>query len=122
MPEGGIEELACTYAALILHDDNIPITSEKLLTVIKAAGVDVAPFWASLFARVLQGRNLDDLILNAGGSGGSAAPAPTSTASTTTSAAPLAAAETKREVVEEKQEEEKQEEEDMDMGFSLFGE
>ena len=68
------DELACTYAALLMHDENIPITAEKINTVLKAANVKVQPFWPALFGKVLANRNLDDIILSAGG-GGVAAPA-----------------------------------------------
>ena len=37
----GNDELACTYAALILTDDDVPVTSEKLATILKAANVEV---------------------------------------------------------------------------------
>jgi len=49
------EELACVYAALILQDDEVPITADKINAVIKAANVDVEPFWAGLFAKALEG-------------------------------------------------------------------
>ena len=45
-------ELAPTYAALILADDGIEITSEKILAITSAAKVDVEPIWASLLAKV----------------------------------------------------------------------
>jgi len=88
------EEAAITYASLILHDDNIPITAEKLNTVLKAAGVHVAPFWPSFFAKALANRNIDDLILNVGG----AAPAPSASApaAAVSSAAPSAKKEEKK--------------------------
>jgi len=114
MPEltaNEIAELACTYAALILHDDNVPITAEKINAILAAANVQVAPYWPGLFAKVLNGRNVDDLILNAGGSGGSA-PAP--------AAGGPAAAPAKEEKKEEKKKEEKKEESDEEMGFGLF--
>ncbi|EXB78394.1 60S acidic ribosomal protein P1-1 [Morus notabilis] len=106
-------ELACTYAALILHDDGIPITADKIATVVKSAKLSVESYWPSLFAKLAEKRNLDDLILNAG-SGGCAAPAAVpSHSSGAGAAAPAAAA------VEEKKEEPKEESDD-DMGFSLF--
>jgi len=69
------DELACTYAALILHDDNVPITSGKLSTLIKAAGVSVPAYYPSLFERVFASRNLDDILTNSA-AGPSAAPVP----------------------------------------------
>ncbi|OIV96931.1 hypothetical protein TanjilG_00513 [Lupinus angustifolius] len=65
----GSSELACSYATLILHDEEIPITAEKISTVLKAANVNVESYWPSLFAKLAQKRNIDDLILNSGGGG-----------------------------------------------------
>jgi large subunit ribosomal protein LP1 len=36
-----ISQLACTYAALILHDDGQDITGDKINTLVRAAGVKV---------------------------------------------------------------------------------
>uniref|UniRef100_A0A0D9X3U7 60S acidic ribosomal protein P1 n=1 Tax=Leersia perrieri TaxID=77586 RepID=A0A0D9X3U7_9ORYZ len=66
-------EVACTLAALILHDDGIPITAEKIATLVKAANIKVEAYWPALFAKLLEGRSVDDLILSVG-SGGGAAP------------------------------------------------
>eukprot|EP00850_Spirogloea_muscicola_P009507 SM000053S17464 [mRNA] locus=s53:557220:557973:- [translate_table: standard] len=59
-------ELACTYAALILHDDGIPITADKISTLVKAAGVSVESYWPMLFAKLLDKRSVEDLITNVG--------------------------------------------------------
>merc|ERR1711912_77616 len=59
-------ELACTYAALILHDDGIPITEEKLNTLISSAGITVEPYWPSLFAKMLAKTSIEDLLMSAG--------------------------------------------------------
>ncbi|XP_061402826.1 large ribosomal subunit protein P1 [Musca vetustissima] len=106
-------ELACVYASLILVDDDVAITGEKISTVLKAANVDVEPYWPGLFAKALEGVNVKDLI-TAIGSGAGAAPAAAAPAAG--GAAP-AAAEAKK---EEKKKEEEPEESDDDMGFALF--
>lgn len=45
-------ELATTYAALILADEGIEITADKINTLVQAAKVDVEPIWATLLAKV----------------------------------------------------------------------
>merc|ERR1712087_95902 len=67
-------ELACVYAALILADDDVAITSEKIATILKAAGVDVEPYWPGLFSKALESCDIKSLITSVG-SGAGAAPA-----------------------------------------------
>ncbi|KAK3429071.1 hypothetical protein EUGRSUZ_E00482 [Eucalyptus grandis] len=105
-------ELACTYAVLILHDDGIPVTAEKIAALVKSANVSVESYWPGLFAKLAEKRNVGDLITNVGSGGGAAAVAVAAPAG---GAAPAAAAP----AAEEKKEEPKEESDD-DMGFSLF--
>jgi len=105
-------ELATSYAALILADDGVEITAEKLQTLITAAKVpDVEPIWTTLFAKALEGKDVKDLLLNVGSGGGAAAAA--------APAAGGAAAATEDAPAAEEKEEEKEESDD-DMGFGLF--
>ncbi|KAL9437068.1 hypothetical protein AB3S75_022997 [Citrus x aurantiifolia] len=104
-------EQACTYATLILHDDGIAVTAEKIAALVKAANVQIESYWPSLFAKLAEKKNLDDLILNVGSGGGAAAPVAAAAPAGGAAAAPPAA--------EEKKEEPKEESDD-DMGFSLF--
>ncbi|XP_022098559.1 60S acidic ribosomal protein P1-like [Acanthaster planci] len=105
-------ELACVYSALILHDDDVAITADKISSLIKAAGLTVEPFWPGLFAKALEGQNITSLLSSVGSpsagpavaGGGGGGPA-----------AQEAAGEEK----EEKKEEEEEESDD-DMGFGLF--
>lgn len=85
---------------------------EKISTILKAANVDVEPYWPGLFAKALEGVNVKDLITNIG-SGVGAAPAGAPAAA---GAAPAAAA-----VVEKKEEKpESDEDSDDDMGLGKF--
>nr|XP_027103512.1 LOW QUALITY PROTEIN: 60S acidic ribosomal protein P1-like [Coffea arabica] len=109
-----VGELGCTYASLILHDDGIPVTAEKIATLVKAANLTVESYWPSLFAKLCEKRNIDDLIVNVGCGGGGAAPAAVAASAGAGGAAAAAAP-----AAEEKKEEPKEESDD-DMGFSLF--
>ncbi|KAB8072025.1 60s acidic ribosomal protein-domain-containing protein [Aspergillus leporis] len=104
-------ELACSYAALILADEGLEVTADKLQTLLSAAKVqEVEPIWTSIFAKALEGKDIKDLLTNVGSAG---AAAPAGAAAAGGAAAPAEAA------AEEKKEEEKEESDD-DMGFGLF--
>ncbi|TDL27683.1 hypothetical protein BD410DRAFT_893892 [Rickenella mellea] len=111
---GAATELATSYAALILADDGIEITSDKIIALTTAANVEVEPIWASLLAKALEGKNVKELLSNVGAGGG--APAPSSGVAAAGGGGGAAAAEAPKE--EEKVEE--KEESDDDMGFGLF--
>lgn len=44
----GQDELLCTYAALVLHDDGAEITPAAMTDLIKAAGCSVEAYWPLL--------------------------------------------------------------------------
>ncbi|KAJ3003454.1 hypothetical protein HKX48_001753 [Thoreauomyces humboldtii] len=103
-------EAACVYASLILHDDGVEITAEKINSLISAAGIsDVEPIWASLFAKALAGKNISDFLFNVGSAGPATGGAPAA-------AGGAAPAEKPKEEVKEAEKEES----DDDMGFGLF--
>ncbi|KAI9338896.1 60s acidic ribosomal protein-domain-containing protein [Pilaira anomala] len=98
-------ELAVVYAALILEDDNVEITADKLQTLVAAAGIEVEPIWFSLYAKALAGQDLKALLMNVGAPGSGPA----------VSAGAAAAGSSDAPAAEEKEEE--KEESDDDMGF-----
>ncbi|KAG6359354.1 hypothetical protein INS49_012875 [Diaporthe citri] len=104
-------ELASSYAALILADEGVEITADKLQAIIKASGNEIEPIWTSLFAKALEGKDVKDLLTSVG-SGGGAAPA-------AAGAAAAGGADAAEAPKEEAKAEEKEESDD-DMGFGLF--
>merc|ERR1712093_156317 len=99
------DELCCAYAALMMHDDGLEITAEKLNKVIKASGNTVEAYWPNLFAKALKSSDIGELLQNVVSAGPAVAVA----------GGPVAAAEE-----EAPKEEKKEEPEDVDMG-GLFG-
>merc|ERR1711963_302815 len=97
----GNSELACVYAALILADDDVAITAEKITTILKAAKVDVEPFWPGLFAKCCESVDIKELCSNVGSGAG----------------APAAGGAAPAEEKKEEKKEEPEEESDDDMGF-----
>ena len=104
--------LALIYNILIVTQQ-----AEKIEKLIKAAKVDVEPFWPGLFAKALEGHSLERLIQIAGapGAGGAAAPAAGGGGAPAAGGGDEAKEEEKK---EEKKDE--SEESDDDMGFGEF--
>ena len=101
-------ELACVYAALILNDDGLEISAEKINNLLNAAGVKVESYWVDLFAEFFKTQDINELVKGTALGG----------------AAPAAGAVATGAAAEEAQEEKKEEEEVVEMagGFDdLFG-
>ena len=99
-------DLACTYAALILHDDGQEVTADKISAVVSASGLEIEPYWSGLFAKFLEQKSVGDLISNVGaggGGGGGGAAAGGDAGGDAAAAAP-----------------EEEEEEEAEMDFDLF--
>ncbi|KAH0786480.1 60S acidic ribosomal protein P1 [Histomonas meleagridis] len=88
------QELAVVYAALILNDDGIEITADKINKLIQAAGIKIESYWVDLFAEYFKNHDITELVKGTA-LGGAAPAAGGSTAAT-----------------EEKKEEEKKKEEE----------
>ena len=52
-----------------------PLQADKIETLVRAAGVDVEPFWPGLFAKCLSGMDIGSLLASVGSAAGGAAPA-----------------------------------------------
>merc|ERR1712006_27737 len=69
-------ELGCTYAALILQDEDIAITEDKVKALLNAANVEYESYWPGLFCKVLvDNENVGKLLAKPSGGGGGCAEA-----------------------------------------------
>lgn len=84
-----LSEKACVYAALILQDEGLEITADKMTAIIEAAGLEVEPIWPTIFAKALAGKDLGAFLMNVGSAGPAVAGAPAAAAP---AGAPAAAA------------------------------
>ena len=108
LSEADHDELCCSYAALMLHDEGLEITAERLNKIIKASGNSVQAYWPTLFAKALNTTKIGELLQNVVSAG------PAVAGSGPVEGGPAPAEE------KEKEEEKKEEVEDVDMG-GLFG-
>ena len=68
------DELCCVYAGLLLFDDGIEITADKLQKVIKASGNEVDGYYPEFFAKYLAKADIKSMLTVAptAGAGGEA--------------------------------------------------
>jgi large subunit ribosomal protein LP1 len=71
------DELCCVYAGLLLFDDKIDITADKLNKVIAASGNQVDAYYPEFFGKYLASIDLNGLLTNisSGAAAGGSAPA-----------------------------------------------
>ncbi|KAJ8536955.1 hypothetical protein K7X08_035356 [Anisodus acutangulus] len=86
--------------------------AEKIATVVKAANISVESYWPSLFAKLFEKRDIEDLILTVGTRGGPAVVVAAAPVAGGGAAAAAPASEEKKEEVKE--------DSDEDLGLSLF--
>ena len=106
------DELCCVYAGLLLFDDKIEITADKLNKVISASGNTVEAYYPEFFAKYLSSVDLNAILSSVG-----AGPATGAATVASTDAKTDAKDDKKGKKEEKKKEEPKQEEEE----FSGFG-
>jgi large subunit ribosomal protein LP1 len=70
------DELCCVYAGLLLFDDKVDITADKLNKVITASGNSVEAYYPEFFAKYLGGVDLNTILTNVGAGSGPATAAP----------------------------------------------
>jgi large subunit ribosomal protein LP1 len=98
------QDLAVVYAALILEDDGIPITGDKIRKLLDAANVTVESYWVDLFVEYFKNNDITSLLKGTalcggegGGGAGAAAPSAGAADSSGTAAAEPAKDEKKEE-------------------------
>ena len=68
-------DACCSYAALMLHDDGIEISTERLTKAIKSSGNETEAFYPGLYAKALQGADVGALLSSVADAFAAGAPA-----------------------------------------------
>ena len=55
-------EISCILASLILVENNIDISEEKLLSLLNFAGIKIERYWPSMFVRLSRNFDLLDIM------------------------------------------------------------
>ncbi|KAK9172621.1 60s Acidic ribosomal protein family protein [Cryptosporidium meleagridis] len=114
LPQSQVQELICSYAALVLSDGGVPVTSENIKKIISAAGGSVEPYFPGLFAQALSTTNVADIVASCGAASVAVPAAGGAGAGAAKDSGASAAA------ADDKKKKEEEEEEEGDLGFSLF--
>merc|ERR1711959_55263 len=103
------DEMAVTYASVLLHSCGKPVTEDNINKVLEAAGLSVESHVPFLYVKALKTKDMSDLIQNAG--------------SVSVSSNVVASDNTESKKEDSKKEEVKEEEvqEDIQLGGGLFG-
>ncbi len=67
------DELCCVYAGLLLFDDGIEITADKIEKIIKASGNEVDGYYPEFFAKYLAKADIKSMLTVTPAAGGAAA-------------------------------------------------
>ena len=115
------DELCCVYAGLLLFDDGMEITADKIEKIIKASGNEVDGYYPEFFAKYLSKADIKSMLTVAP-SAGAGAPHEEEHHDEKKDDKKGGKKDDKKGKKEEKKKEEKKEEEEEDMGFGdIFG-
>ena len=115
------DELCCVYAGLLLFDDGMEITADKIEKIIKASGNEVDGYYPEFFAKYLSKTDIKSMLTVAPTAGAGAAHEEEHHEDKKDDKKG-GKKEDKKGKKEEKKKEEKKEEEEEDIGFGdIFG-
>jgi large subunit ribosomal protein LP1 len=72
IPKAEHDELCCVYAGLLLADENLEITADKLNKIIAVSGNQVDGYYPEFFERFFKNVNLNTLLTSIGSAGAGA--------------------------------------------------
>lgn len=63
------DELCCVYASLLLADENLEITADKINKIVAVSGNQVDGYYPEFFERFFKNTNLNTLLTSIGSAG-----------------------------------------------------